>query len=155
MTNNKHLTKSVETNRRPASPFHAVRPFESASCAPPFLSAAVAHLYRSAEFVRFSASSAFFAAPFFVCRKERRARREFCVWAAARSSATLSIAPSFAGDFWLMDRLSPNQALHANSRPPSTLDAQAGFGHLHCAHRWLTAAVGELFRSAFVSTHHE
>jgi hypothetical protein len=41
-----------------------------------------------------------------------------------------------------------NQALHANSRPPSTLDAQAGFGHLHCAHRWLTTAVGELGRSA-------
>jgi hypothetical protein len=38
--------KSVETNRRPASPFAAGRQFESASCAPPSLSAAVAHLWR-------------------------------------------------------------------------------------------------------------
>jgi hypothetical protein len=45
-----------------------------------------------------------------------------------------------------------NQALHANSRPPSTLDAHAGFLHLHCAHRWLTAAVGELFRSRNIVT---
>jgi hypothetical protein len=41
--------KSVETNRRPASPLKAGRQFESASCAPPFPSAAVAHLQRSAE----------------------------------------------------------------------------------------------------------
>jgi len=40
--------KSVETNRRPASPFDAGRQVESASCAPPSLPAAVAHLYRSA-----------------------------------------------------------------------------------------------------------
>ena len=39
--------QSVETNRRPASPFNVGRQFESASCAPPTLSAAVAHLYRS------------------------------------------------------------------------------------------------------------
>jgi hypothetical protein len=38
--------KSVETNRRPASPFHAGRQFERASCALLFLSAAVAHLWR-------------------------------------------------------------------------------------------------------------
>ena len=38
--------KSVETNRRLASPFNAWRQFDSASCAPPFLSAAVAHLWR-------------------------------------------------------------------------------------------------------------
>jgi len=36
--------QSVETNRRPASPFDAGQQFGSASCAPPFLSAAVAHL---------------------------------------------------------------------------------------------------------------
>ncbi|HRZ57303.1 MAG TPA: hypothetical protein P5525_17825 [Candidatus Paceibacterota bacterium] len=36
--------KSVETNRRPASPLDAGRQFESASCALPCLSAAVAHL---------------------------------------------------------------------------------------------------------------
>jgi ankyrin repeat protein len=41
--------KSVETNRRPASPFNAGRQFDSVSCAPPFLSAAVAHLWRSAQ----------------------------------------------------------------------------------------------------------
>jgi hypothetical protein len=35
-------------NRRPASPFYAGRQFGRASCAPPFLSAAVAHLWRSA-----------------------------------------------------------------------------------------------------------
>jgi hypothetical protein len=40
--------KSVETNRRPASPFNGWRQFESASCAPPSLSAAVAHLWRYA-----------------------------------------------------------------------------------------------------------
>jgi len=39
--------KSVETNRHPASPFNAGRHFESASCAPLSLSAAVAHLCRS------------------------------------------------------------------------------------------------------------
>jgi hypothetical protein len=38
--------QSVETNRRPASPVDAGRQFESAPCAPPFLSAAVAHLFR-------------------------------------------------------------------------------------------------------------
>jgi hypothetical protein len=37
---------SVETNRRPAYPFNAERQFESALCAPPSLSAAVAHLCR-------------------------------------------------------------------------------------------------------------
>jgi hypothetical protein len=42
----KSHNKSVETNRRPASPFNAGRQFESASCAPPFLPAAVAHLSR-------------------------------------------------------------------------------------------------------------
>jgi len=40
--------QSVETNRRPASPIHDERQFGCASCARPFLSAAVAHLYRSA-----------------------------------------------------------------------------------------------------------
>ena len=39
--------KSVEPNRRPATPFTAVREFELTSCARPFLSAAVAHLRRS------------------------------------------------------------------------------------------------------------
>jgi hypothetical protein len=38
--------KSVETNRRPASPLDAGRQFESASCDPPSVSAAVAHLWR-------------------------------------------------------------------------------------------------------------
>jgi hypothetical protein len=33
-------------NRRPASPLNAGRQFESASCAPPSLPAAVAHLWR-------------------------------------------------------------------------------------------------------------
>jgi len=36
--------QSVEANRRPASPFHAGDHFKRASCAPPSLSAAVAHL---------------------------------------------------------------------------------------------------------------
>jgi hypothetical protein len=36
--------KSVETNRRPASPFEAGRQFGSVLCAPALLSAAVAHL---------------------------------------------------------------------------------------------------------------
>jgi hypothetical protein len=36
-------------NRRPACPFEAGRQFERASCAPPFLPAAVAHFYRSAS----------------------------------------------------------------------------------------------------------
>jgi hypothetical protein len=36
--------KSVETNRRPASPLNAGWQFGTASCAPPFLSAPVAHL---------------------------------------------------------------------------------------------------------------
>ena len=39
---------SVETNRRPALPFAVGRQFWSASWAPPFLSAAVAHLCRYA-----------------------------------------------------------------------------------------------------------
>jgi len=43
----KSSNKSAETNRRPASPFHAEWQFESASCAPPSLSAAVAHLWPS------------------------------------------------------------------------------------------------------------
>jgi len=43
----KSPNKTVETNRRPASPFNVERQFESASCAPPLLSAAVAHLLRS------------------------------------------------------------------------------------------------------------
>src|SRR5262245_864331 len=38
--------KSVETNRRSPSPLDARRQFESVSCARPFLSAAVAHVYR-------------------------------------------------------------------------------------------------------------
>jgi hypothetical protein len=41
----------------------------------------------------------------------------------------------------------PNQTLHTNSRPPTTLDTLWSFEHLSCAHRWLTAAVGELNRS--------
>jgi hypothetical protein len=41
--------KSVETNRRPPFPFNAGRQFESDLRAPPFLSAAVAHLFRSAS----------------------------------------------------------------------------------------------------------
>jgi hypothetical protein len=41
--------KSVETNRRPAFPLNAHRQFTSASCAPPPLSAAVAHLERWAQ----------------------------------------------------------------------------------------------------------
>lgn len=39
--------KSVEMNRRPASPLNTWRRFERVSCAPPFLSATVAHLWRS------------------------------------------------------------------------------------------------------------
>ena len=39
--------KIGRANRRSTSPFNAGRQFESASCAPPFLSAAVAHLRRS------------------------------------------------------------------------------------------------------------
>jgi hypothetical protein len=42
----KQANKSVETNRRPASPFEAGQQFWSSSCAPPSLSAAVAHLRR-------------------------------------------------------------------------------------------------------------
>jgi hypothetical protein len=38
--------KSVETNRRPASPLNAGPQFGRTSYAPPFLSAAVAHLWR-------------------------------------------------------------------------------------------------------------
>lgn len=40
--------KSVETNRRPASPLDAGREFGAASHAPPSLSATVAHLCRYA-----------------------------------------------------------------------------------------------------------
>jgi hypothetical protein len=40
--------KSVETNRRPASALGAGQEFESTACAPPLLTAAVAHLCRSA-----------------------------------------------------------------------------------------------------------
>ena len=36
-------------NRRPASPFDEGRQFDNASCAPPFLSAAVARRWRSAQ----------------------------------------------------------------------------------------------------------
>jgi hypothetical protein len=39
-------------NSRPASPFEAGRQFGSASCAPPFLSAAVAQFWRSAAAAR-------------------------------------------------------------------------------------------------------
>jgi hypothetical protein len=41
-------TQRVETNRRPALPVEAGREFERASCAPPVLSAAVAHPCRLA-----------------------------------------------------------------------------------------------------------
>jgi len=49
--NNRHKLekqhkKSVETNRRPASPLDAGRQFGSAPCAPPFVPAAVARLWR-------------------------------------------------------------------------------------------------------------
>ncbi|MHB1309641.1 MAG: hypothetical protein ACYC23_21430 [Limisphaerales bacterium] len=44
--NTKPSNKSVETNRRPASPVNAGRQFERASYAPPCLSASVAHLCR-------------------------------------------------------------------------------------------------------------
>ncbi|MEI6784479.1 MAG: hypothetical protein WCQ21_26595 [Verrucomicrobiota bacterium] len=40
--------KSVETNRRPASPPSGRQQLDSASCAPASVSAAVAHLFRSA-----------------------------------------------------------------------------------------------------------
>jgi hypothetical protein len=40
----KESNKSVETNRRPASPLNAGRQFGSAWYTPPFLPAAVAHL---------------------------------------------------------------------------------------------------------------
>ena len=40
--------KIGRANRRPASPFDVGRQYGSASCAPPSLSAAVAHLWRSA-----------------------------------------------------------------------------------------------------------
>jgi hypothetical protein len=38
--------QSTGANSRPASPFEAGRPFGRASCAPPFLSAAVAQFWR-------------------------------------------------------------------------------------------------------------
>jgi hypothetical protein len=40
----KEPNKSVETNRRPASPLDTAQLFGIALCAPPSLSAAVAHL---------------------------------------------------------------------------------------------------------------
>jgi hypothetical protein len=43
----RRLPKVTGANSRPASPFEAGRQFERASCAPPFLPAAVAHFYRS------------------------------------------------------------------------------------------------------------
>jgi hypothetical protein len=46
---NRKPNQSVETNRRPASPLKVDWQFESASWAPPSLSAAVAHLCRWAE----------------------------------------------------------------------------------------------------------
>jgi len=46
MRSPKRHNQSVETNRRPASPLDAGRQFTCAVCAPPFLSAAVAHLCR-------------------------------------------------------------------------------------------------------------
>lgn len=49
----KSANKGVETNRRPALPFEPRREFESIFCPPPFLSAAVAHLHRSAAMTRF------------------------------------------------------------------------------------------------------
>ena len=42
--------QSVEPNRRPAAPLNARWQFESAWCAPPSLSAAVAHLWRWANY---------------------------------------------------------------------------------------------------------
>ena len=42
----KSLNPSVETNRRGASPLSIRREFGAASCAPPSLSAPVAHLLR-------------------------------------------------------------------------------------------------------------
>ena len=44
----KSSNQRVETNRRPAAPYHHWPQFGSASCARPFLSAAVAHPCRSA-----------------------------------------------------------------------------------------------------------
>ena len=52
---NRWPNKSVEPNRRPASPRDAGWQYESASCAPPTGSAAVAHLCRSLEAVGKSA----------------------------------------------------------------------------------------------------
>jgi hypothetical protein len=45
----KEPNKIGRVNCRPASPFDAGREFESASCASPSPSAAVAHLWRSAK----------------------------------------------------------------------------------------------------------
>jgi hypothetical protein len=42
-------SKIGRANRRSGTSFDAERQFRSASCAPPFLSAAVAHLCRSAQ----------------------------------------------------------------------------------------------------------
>ncbi len=44
------VNKPVETNRRPAAPFDVWRRFRGASCTPTSMSAAVAHLCRSASF---------------------------------------------------------------------------------------------------------
>jgi hypothetical protein len=43
---NQSPNNSVEANRRPAAPLDIGRQVGSSSCAPPFLSAAVAHLWR-------------------------------------------------------------------------------------------------------------
>jgi len=43
---NKEPNEAVEANRRPVSPLNVGRQFVSASCAPRFLPAAVAHLWR-------------------------------------------------------------------------------------------------------------
>jgi hypothetical protein len=44
VSSKRRANKSVEANRRPATPFAAEGQFGSASCAPAFLSAVVAHL---------------------------------------------------------------------------------------------------------------
>jgi hypothetical protein len=44
--------KISRANRRPPFPFNGGQQFESASCVPPSLSAAVAHLWRWAAFAR-------------------------------------------------------------------------------------------------------
>ena len=49
--------KIGRANRRPASPLDAGRQFGRASCAPPSLSAAVAHLWRYTKKVRYSSGT--------------------------------------------------------------------------------------------------